>query len=177
MRNIELKARLADRDRAKACCEDLGAAFQGDIHQVDTYFRVPDGRLKLREKDPGSDELIFYRREDVAEARASDYYLAPATPDLKPLLTEAFGVIAVVDKVRSLWFWENVRIHLDRVQGLGDFIEFEAVLSEDHDDADGHEKVTHLQKAFALTEPIQGSYLDLILASKIEGKIADTLKR
>lgn len=166
MRNVELKARLADRGLAKACCEDLGAAFQGDIHQVDIYFRVPEGRLKLREKDPGGGELIFYRREDVAEARTSDYYLAPAAPELKTLLTNAFGVIAVVDKVRSLWFWKNVRIHLDRVQGLGDFIEFEAVLSQDHNEADGHEKVAHLQETFSLTEPIQGSYLDLILAIK-----------
>ncbi len=166
MRNIELKARLADRDRAVLCCKNLGAAFQGDIHQVDTYFRVDEGRLKLREKDPGGSELIFYRREDVAGARASEYYIAPAAPELKALLTEALGVIAVVEKIRSLWFWENVRIHLDRVQELGDFIEFEAVLSKDHNDADGHEKVALLQETFSLPEPIQGSYLDLILAIK-----------
>ena len=64
MRNIELKARLGDRAGAEVCCAKLGATFQGDIHQVDTYFRVPEGRLKLREKEPGGDELIFYRRDD-----------------------------------------------------------------------------------------------------------------
>lgn len=165
MRNIELKARLADRDHAEACCENLGAAFQGNIHQVDTYFRVHEGRLKLREKDPGGSELIFYRREDVAEAQASDYYLAPASPELKALLTNAFGVIAVVDKVRSLWFWENVRIHLDRVQGLGDFIEFEAVLSNEADDQVGFSKVQMLNESFQISEEMlqHGSYLDLVL--------------
>ena len=59
MRNIELKARLGDRNAAIKACETLGAAHQGDIHQVDTYFRVPEGRLKLREAEPGHCELVF----------------------------------------------------------------------------------------------------------------------
>jgi len=164
MRNIELKARLADRAGAEACCARLGAVFEGDIHQIDTYFRVPDGRLKLREKEPGGDELIFYRRDDVGEATASEFLISPAGPELKGLLSEALGVIAVVDKVRGLWLWGNVRIHLDRVRRLGDFIEFEAVLDESHDDADGHGKVERLQEAFQIpgVARIERSYLDLM---------------
>ncbi len=169
MRNIELKARLADRAGAEACCAKLGAIFQGDIHQVDTYFRVPDGRLKLREKDPGGDELIFYRRDDVAEAKASEYLISPAGPELKGLLSEALGVIAVVDKVRGFWLWGNVRIHLDCVRRLGDFIEFEAVLDESHDDADGHGKIQQLQEAFQIlgNARVERSYLDLIRDLKL----------
>lgn len=164
MRNIELKARLRDRAAAESVCAGLGAVCHGDIRQVDTYFPVREGRIKLREQDPGQDQLIFYHRPDAAEARASDYAIAPATPELKPLLAAALGVSAVVAKTRSLWLWENVRIHLDRVDGLGDFIEFEAVLDEAHDDADGHAKLDRLQTAFGLTpsDVLEGSYRDLI---------------
>ena len=165
MRNIELKARLKDRHVAIQACETLGAACQGDIHQVDTYFRVPEGCLKLREADPGRDELVFYRRPDVAGPKGCDYVLEPANRSIKGFLTEALGVLAVVDKVRTLYLWENVRIHLDRVAGLGDFIEFEAVLSEAYDDEDGHRKLQQLIEAFALRaeDHLRHSYLEMVL--------------
>lgn len=171
MRNIELKARLSDRDDAEAVCKRISATLHGDIHQIDTYFQVPEGRLKLREKDPGEDELIFYTRPDTAESASSKYDIVPASPELKRVLADALGVVAVVDKVRALWLWKNVRIHLDRVNGLGDFIEFEAVLCDEYDDADGHEKVATLTEAFGLqkTDLIEGSYLDLTLAKQETG--------
>lgn len=166
MRNIELKARLADRTRAEAVCRELGAAYQGELDQTDTYFRVVEGRLKLREQTPGDDHLIFYRRDDRAEARESDYVISPAPPELKGVLSDALGVGGVVHKVRSLWLWDNVRIHLDRVEGLGDYIEFEAVLDESHSDADGIEKNAQLMRAFDLSRADieTGSYADLLLA-------------
>ena len=167
VRNIELKARLTDRPRAEATCAELNATYQGDIHQIDTYFNVPEGRLKLREKDPGNDELIHYRRDNHPETRASDYTIVPAPPGLKVLLTDALSVLATVEKTRSLWLYENVRIHLDRVQSLGDFIEFEAVLDDTHNDADGHAKIAQLRQAFNLTAEhlIDSSYLDLTLSA------------
>ncbi len=166
MRNIELKARLRNRGNALEACKALNAAFQGTIHQVDTYFKVPQGRLKLREADPGRDELVFYRRPDVAGPKGCDYILAPVNRSLKAFLTEALGVVAVVDKVRTLYLWENVRIHLDDVQALGAFIEFEAVLSGEYDEQDGCSKVQQLIRRFDLHagDQMEGSYLDLILA-------------
>ena len=166
MRNIELKARLRDRDHALVVCHRIGANAQGDIHQIDTYFRVPSGRLKLREAEPGRTELVFYHRPDVAGPKGCDYALEPAQPTIKSMLSDALGVLTVVDKVRTLYLWENVRIHLDRVQDLGDFIEFEAVLDDTHDDADGHAKLARLIEDFGLTddEHLEVSYLDLMLA-------------
>lgn len=165
MRNVELKARLRDRSAAERACQDLGAAYQGDIRQVDTYFHVPEGRLKLREKDPGDDELIAYRRPDAAEPRASEYHIARAGPGLREVLGEALGIVAVVDKVRSLWLWRNVRIHLDRVESLGDFLEFEAVLDDTHNDSDGHEKLAILRETFGIDDAdvIPVSYANLVL--------------
>ncbi|MBN2307989.1 MAG: class IV adenylate cyclase [Candidatus Hydrogenedentes bacterium] len=163
-RNIELKARLHDRDAATQACRTLNARPEGDIHQTDTYFGVPEGRLKLRESTPGDDYLVFYRRPDVAAVKGCDYTIAVVPRGLKPVLTAALGVIGVVDKVRTLYLWENVRIHLDRVQGLGDFIEFEAVLGAEYDDADGEEKLARLSRAFALApaDLLAHSYLELL---------------
>ena len=168
MRNIELKARLRDRPAARAACTELGAAPQGDLHQVDTYFGVATGRLKLHEATPGRNELVFYQRPDVAGPKGCDYLLQPVEAEIKSLLEAALGVVAVVDKVRTLYLWENVRIHLDRVVGLGDFVEFEAVLGPEHDDADGHRKLAHLMQAFGLEEAdlVENSYLELVPASR-----------
>jgi predicted adenylyl cyclase CyaB len=166
MRNIELKARLRDRAAASRGCENLGAIAQGDLWQRDTYFRVTEGRFKLRELKPGDDYLVFYRRPDVQGVKGCDYVLEPARASIRDVLSQALGTIAVVEKVRTLYLWHNVRIHLDRVVELGDFIEFEAVLDESHDDADGFRKLEQLQEALGLNEvDIEpGSYLDLTLA-------------
>jgi len=165
LRNIEMKARLRDRAAALAVCEQLAAAAQGDIRQIDTYFPVPSGRLKLREADPGRTELVQYLRPDTAGPKGCDYLLAECGASMKPVLTEALGILAVVDKVRTLCLWKNVRIHIDAVQHLGSFIEFEAVLDAEHDDADGHAKLSYLIEAFDIREadhePV--SYLDLML--------------
>ena len=163
-RNIELKARLHDREKAIRISQKLGAQLEGDIHQRDTYFQVPTGRLKLRESDPGDDYLVFYRRPDKATAKGCDYTIAAVDTATRDVLLQSLDPLGVVDKVRTLYLWENIRIHLDVVTGLGSFIEFEAVLSEDHDDADGFAKVEQLQSAFGLRpEDIQKtSYLEMI---------------
>lgn len=168
MRNIELKARATDLAHAAAVCQSIGAAFRGEMRQTDTYFVVPEGRLKLRENDPGRCELIYYHRVNVAESRASDYEIAVADAAMKHILERALGVRAVVRKRRALWLWENVRIHLDRVDGLGNFIEFEAVLDDAHDDADGYGRVAFLRDAFAIAsgDLVSVSYSDLLLAAQ-----------
>lgn len=170
MRNIELKARLRDRSRALATCERIGAEPQGDFHQVDTYFPVPNGRMKLRECDPGEDYLVYYQRPDVADSKASDYAIEAASPTLKETLAAALGTIGVVDKLRSLWLWHNVRIHIDYVAGLGDYLEFEAVLSPGFDDRDGLDKLAFLREAFEIanTDLETGSYMDLLLSYQHE---------
>ncbi len=165
MRNIELKARLLDLEHGVEICEALGALAQGDIHQIDTYFGVERGRLKLREADPGHTELIYYERADTVGPKGCDYLLYPVDGGIKEFLGAALGIVAHVDKVRTLYLWKNVRIHLDRVAGLGDFIEFEAVLDGAHDDEDGQAKLDYLLAQFGITaeQHVACSYLDLSL--------------
>lgn len=174
MQNIELKARLADIGQAEATCSRVRAAFQGVIRQRDTYFNSRKGRLKVRRSEPGPDHLIYYRRDDSPEARASDYDLEPAPEGMEEMLRRELGQLAVVEKTRRLWLWENVRIHLDTVDALGTFIEFEAVLDEVHGVVDGHAKVAYLRDEFGITEAdlVAGSYLDLMLTAAPPAKSA-----
>lgn len=171
MRNIELKARLQAHESAPAVCESLQAVPQGDIHQIDTYFKVPEGRFKLREAQPGRTELVFYHRPDTAGPKGCDYSLQEADGAIKAILTEALGVLAVVDKIRTLYLWHNVRIHLDKVAGLGHFIEFEAVMAPDQDDAEGYARLDELICAFGLkhADMERESYLELVLAREFSG--------
>ena len=164
MRNIELKVRLNSLEDAVAVCQTIEAQFRGDIHQLDTYFSCPNGRLKLRECDPGDNYLVFYTRPDTPDSKASDYSIHFVDPEIRSLLEQAYGINTIVKKVRSLWLWKNVRIHLDRVDGLGTFIEFEAVLSDKFDDDDGFQKLDVLRKKFGIEndEMLDVSYADLV---------------
>ena len=130
--NVEVKVRCADLAAARSAALRLGAMPYADERQVDTYFATRAGRLKLREIEAASGargELIPYLRPDVAGARRSDYRVIPL-PDAagtRALLEQLLGVHRVVRKRREVLLWRNVRIHLDRVDGLGTFLELEAV--------------------------------------------------
>jgi adenylate cyclase class 2 len=102
----------------------------GKVSQLDTYFRVRQGRLKLREKDRGA-ELIYYERSDQAIDRESNYRIVQIEDSeaLKDALAAALGVLVSVEKSRRLLLWHEVRIHLDEVPGLGSCLELEAVAS------------------------------------------------
>jgi len=128
--NIEIKARCADQARTRKILLDSGAAFKGTDHQVDTYFKVTTGRLKLRE---GLFEnfLIFYERENRDGPKESNVILCENNPGsaLKEVLIKSVGVLVVVDKIREIYFIDNVKFHIDVVEGLGSFIEIESINS------------------------------------------------
>src|SRR5215204_3744415 len=128
-RNVELKAHDPDPARTLERALAARAEDRGLIRQRDTYFAVRHGRLKLREEEPGGATLIAYDRPDAATERVSDYRLVPVAEPalLRDALVAATGVAVVVEKRRELLMWETVRIHLDEVDGLGAFLELEAV--------------------------------------------------
>jgi len=164
-RNIELKSRLSDLCAARDAALRLGARDAGVLDQTDTYFHCTIGRLKLRETTGRAAELIAYARADQAEARASDYHLAPVTEPgpLSRCLASALGVRVIVAKRRRLLLWHNVRIHLDEVEGLGTFCEFEAVLGEHENAATARVRIDTLAAALGLRPEhrITTSYSDL----------------
>jgi predicted adenylyl cyclase CyaB len=128
--NVEIKARCADLEAARVCAVRIATKHVGVDRQVDTYFRTSEGRLKLRESSLSGGQLVPYLRSDASAPRRSDYRVIPvADPEgLKRLLARILGVHRVVEKEREIFLVGNVRIHLDRVAGLGTFLELEAVL-------------------------------------------------
>jgi adenylate cyclase class 2 len=149
-RNVELKARDPDGARSLQLCRSLGAVDHGELWQRDTYFEVGVGRLKLREQRPGVAQLIQYNRADSAEQRESRWHVAPVE-DPAAILTAlgaALGIRLVVTKRRRLFLHGSVRIHLDDVEGLGRFIEFEAVAPSTSDLSLEQRLVYELRDAF-----------------------------
>ena len=165
-RNVELKAHDPDPVATLARALAAGAGERGVLAQRDTYFAVRSGRLKLREEDPGGATLIAYDRPDAASERVSSYRLVPV-PDpgaLRAALTAADGVAAVVVKRRRLLMWETVRIHLDEVEGLGSFLELEAVAQPGSDLEREHGQVAHLRAVLDIPDAAlrEGSYADAL---------------
>jgi len=151
-RNVELKATDPDPARSLEVCRTLGAADRGVIGQRDTYFNVDHGGMKLREETPGSPHLIQFGRADEPQQRLSSYRIVPVADaaGLRAALTAALGVRAVVVKRRHLLLWDSVRIHLDDVDGLGMFIELEAVAPPESDLTLEHAVIAELREAFAI---------------------------
>jgi predicted adenylyl cyclase CyaB len=126
--NIEIKARCSDQDKVRRILKEEGADFKGLDDQRDTYFRVPYGRLKLREGNI-ENNLIHYERPDQEGPKQSNVLLYKSDPgsNLKAILAKALGVLVVVEKKREIYFIDNIKFHIDRVEGLGTFIEIEAI--------------------------------------------------
>jgi adenylate cyclase class IV len=168
-RNIEIKAALpqgieAVLPQARACAD----GEVQHLEQDDEFFAVPQGRLKLRRFADGSAELIHYHRADGTTARASDYVRVPA-PDPEALalaLGRALGHHGRVRKQRWLLLAGQTRIHLDRVEGLGDFMELEVVLRDGQSDDQGQAIAEALMQRLGLAGAprVAGAYRDLLAA-------------
>ena len=166
--NVELKARDPEPDATAARCVALGAEDRGVLVQRDTYFAARHGRLKLRQSGQGDDELIAYRRPDAAEPAESAYVRAAIreAETVGEALEAALGRVVVVAKRRHLFIWENVRIHLDDVAGLGTFIELEAIVAADGSGlARARAKVNMLRDELAIGDDalVAEGYCDLLL--------------
>ena len=167
-RNIEVKARIDSVDALLPRARALADGPAQTIAQDDTFFVCAQGRLKLRDFGNGSGELIHYHRADGSGPKLSDYVRVPTDQPvaLREALQRAQGVLGRVRKTRWLLLTGQTRIHLDRVEGLGDFLELEVELREGQDAADGAAIADALcaQLGIAPEQRLAGAYLDLLLA-------------
>jgi predicted adenylyl cyclase CyaB len=169
-RNVEIKARIGSIEALLPRARALADGDAQRLVQDDTFFDVPRGRLKLREFDDGSAELIHYQRADTAGAKLSDYVRTqvPSPASMREALERALGAaIGRVRKQRLVLMAGATRIHLDDVEGLGEFIELEVVLREGQSEADGAlvaEQLMH-DLGLAAASRIAGAYLDLLAAA------------
>jgi len=165
-RNVEIKAHIESVDALSARAQAIADNGPTEIFQDDTFFSCPNGRLKLRAFSETSGELIFYRRPDQTGPKESFYVISPtATPNaLREALTLAYGQCGRVRKQRTLFMAGRTRIHLDKVEGLGHFLELEVVLKENESteagEAVAHELLGRL--GIASQQLIEGAYIDLI---------------
>ena len=152
-RNIELKARLVSLGEARRVASRVSTRPGETQMQVDTYFQCRTGRLKLRQIDGRIGQLIWYLRPDRPGPKGSDYRLVEIEQPgrLRQALISALGVRVVVRKRREIFYYENVRIHLDEVTDLGAFLEFEAVLDDRVDATRGEEQVRFLTEQFGIS--------------------------
>lgn len=165
--NIEFKARTNNLESLEKLLLEQKPEFIGEDYQIDTYFNVTGGRLKLREGNI-ENALIHYEREDFAGAKSSHVLLYQHQPDktLKEILIKTLGIKTVVDKKRRIYFINNVKFHFDTVKNLGTFVEVEAI---DRDGSIGKEKLQAQSDTYAALFAIQAtdfcsiSYSDMIL--------------
>ena len=168
--NIEIKARLTDLQATQRLVEAIADGPPQTLLQRDTFFVCSTGRLKLREIGDGSGELIAYQRADVADIKQSDYEIShvPDADALKEVLRRALGESVVVEKTRLLYLIGQTRVHLDRVTGLGDFLELEVVLAPGQSATAGQQFAASLLQQFQVerNDLLATAYADMLVAQR-----------
>ncbi len=165
-RNVEIKARVRDRDALRGRVEALADGSVERIEQLDTFYLTPRGRLKLRVLAPDRCELIQYARDDELDAKVSTYDIVrsdnPAA--LSRILESALPIRGVVTKCRHLYHIGPTRVHLDEVEGLGSFVELEVVLSAGETAEYGRRVADELMDQLGIdaSDLVSGAYIDLL---------------
>ena len=167
--NELIKARIDNIGALFAKAAELADSGPTEIHQEDTFFSCPNGRMKLRKLSATEGMLIFYQRPDCAGPKESYYLMAPtSSPDLlREVLSSGYGQAGRVRKTRTLFMAGRTRIHLDKVEGLGDFLELEVVLAEDEATEAGMVIARDLLKELGVSDDqlLEGAYVDLAAKS------------
>jgi predicted adenylyl cyclase CyaB len=173
-RNVEIKTRIDDIDAARAAALAAGARPYAIEEQTDRYFVLDGGRrVKLRSFGGGRAELIEYDRPEIDGVRTSEYTVTPVRDDTAGACLVPKGKpLVIVRKRREILMWDNVRIHLDQVDGLGSFLELEAVVDAAHDETRCSEQVASLMRALAIDPStlLRTSYSELLQGSADQPK-------
>lgn len=174
--NIEIKATLQDRATALAAAARLADSGPEAIQQEDVFFRCESARLKLRIFDAEHGELIRYERENDAEAKCSRYSIARTSDPhiLLDILTRTLGQLGTVKKVRTLYFVGQTRIHVDQVEGLGDFLELEVILRDGQSEDEGKRIAAELLGKLGITQEalVAEAYIDLLARQASETTVS-----
>ena len=163
-KNYEIKCKITDIAKFRKIIRNESSYLYSKETQTDIYYKVKKGRLKLRIINNESASLIYYERSDKAKIRTSNYIIS-RTNDFKQLddiLRSQFNQLTVVSKVRDIFIKDNIRIHLDRVNELGDFLEIEIIykeLSSAKKQMENLIKILNLNKS----EFIKHSYSDMLI--------------
>ncbi|KAK9525922.1 hypothetical protein VZT92_016590 [Zoarces viviparus] len=165
--NVEIKAKVSDPTLFAKKASELSQSEGTIIKQHDTFFNCSQGRLKLRDFMNESGQLIFYERPDTDGPKLSRYSISPTSdpPSLRTVLSDALGVRGEVQKERRLFLIGQTRVHLDAVEGLGNYMELEVVMRPEQTVEDGQQVAEGLMEKLGVSEEslVTGAYVDLIL--------------
>jgi predicted adenylyl cyclase CyaB len=166
LRNVEIKAIARDLPVIRVKAEAISGTTGEIIHQADTFFHSKAGKFKLRIFEPDRGELIFYERSEESGPKESSYIIVKTTDphNLKIVLANTCGIKGEIKKIREVFIVGQTRIHLDQVEGLGDFIELEFVMKEGQSREEGDQTLRFLMGNLGILEEdlIVGSYLDIM---------------
>lgn len=166
MKNLELKA-IYSNELALKLVKNLELTSSDCLYQKDIYFNVNFGRLKLRSINNNKYELIRYSRPDLTNSKESTYEIyQPGDPELLlNMLTQSLGIKTIIKKTRNLFMFNNTRIHIDKVDDLGEFVEFEVLMIPDRLPSEAQEIMDLLINHFKIKQSdlIEGSYSDLLM--------------
>ncbi len=169
MFDIEIKAYYENHDKVRQFLKNKNAKFHGVDNQIDIYFYVKNGRLKLR-KGKIESALVFYKRANKKGIKISEYHLyhSKNIEKLESILTDSLGILIEVKKKREMYFINNIKFNLDVVEGLGKFIEIEAITDNESDFTKLHEIVSSYIEILEINESdLQSlSYSDLLLKKR-----------
>jgi len=164
--NLEIKIKIRSHNDYIEKLKSIGAEYCGILNQKDIYFKVPSGILKLRIENEKY-TLIRYNRDEKGK-RWSNYELLklevmhPGGENPEKYLSGIFKTETIVKKKRIFYLYNNTRIHLDVVKGLGVFLELETLLVSGKKDA-----VQRFQEMLSILKinpdnQIRASYKNLI---------------
>ena len=164
--NIEIKARARDFEEIRRHAESLSDTSVEVIPQEDIFFNTEKGRLKLRVLALNRGQLIYYTRPDQEGPKRSEYHIYETfdPENLKRVLELAYGIRGVVRKTRYLYLVGQTRVHLDDVEGLGQFMELEVVMEEGQSDSEGQAIAEDLMGRLGVErgDLLEGAYMDLL---------------
>lgn len=170
MQNVEVKHELREPDLCRSIITRLGARLAATLRQRDTYFRVPDGRLKKREVEGEGAEWIHYHRQNRPQPRLSNFTIYTEQEALARYGQAPLPVWVIVEKSREVWLMGEVRLHIDEVERLGKFFEIEALVTPRQHVGNCRREVDRIVKELGpivLGEVIPVSYSDM-MGSEIE---------
>ncbi len=163
---VELKARIGSGEEVRRRLVDAGGLLERTVHQRDVYFDNVVGRLKLRAEMPGISQLVYYLRPNVKATKESRIRLDPVPPGDNVLahLSNTLGIKIVVEKTRQIYRWQDTQVHIDLVEGLGEFLEFEHEVADASDVGPWHERLMEMlvELGGSRDDLIEGSYSDMM---------------
>jgi predicted adenylyl cyclase CyaB len=175
--NVEIKAIVRDWNRTCQAAVAISDSPVEILEQEDTFFACPHGRLKLRRFSARRGELIAYRRQNLTGPKSSRYVIAKTNEPgaLRTVLADSLGVVGTVKKQRHLYLNGQTRIHLDKVDGLGTFLELEVVMQPEQPTAEGEQIARALMEKLEVKPEhlIADAYIDLILRRERSTTAAD----